>query len=80
MSNPPLPHKAPPCARSQVSYNGWRKEAVYLRQIGKLSATFSFCTDCTPQYRDKMVALGRCRYPGTTFAQTNGVIVGHRET
>lgn len=28
-----------------------------------------YCTDCSPEYRDRMVAENRCAYPDVTFSQ-----------
>ena len=69
----PMPKKAPACFDSQDDYG------IY-KVLAQLTATdgFTFCTDCTPEYRDAMKAAGRCKYPGTTFTRNNGVIVGRR--
>jgi len=69
----PMPKKAPACYDSQEE---WGKYKV----LAQLTATegFTYCTDCTPARRDKMIAEGRCTYPGTTFKKNNGVLVGRR--
>ena len=69
----PMPTKAPGCFETQDQYGRYKV-------LAQLTATegFTFCTDCTPAYRDQMVAEGRCKFPGTRFAKNNGVIVGRR--
>lgn len=75
---PALPVQAPACFVTKLQYTLYRNKAAYLRSCRKLSPKFTYCTDCTPEYRDKMIAEGRCRFPGTTFSTVNGVIVGQR--
>jgi hypothetical protein len=77
---PPLPVKAPACFDTPHQWNLYRRLASYLRSARKLSPKFTYCTDCTPEYRDKMCAEKRCKFPGTTFKIVNGVTVGQRET
>lgn len=38
----------------------------------------SYCEDCTPEYRDKMIEENRCAYPQTTFKILQGEFVGRR--
>jgi hypothetical protein len=39
-------------------------------------STVDYCRDCTPEYRDKMVSEGRCKYPETVFVIEHGEMVG----
>jgi len=75
---PALPVQKPACFDSLFQWNFYRRLASYLRSCRKLSPRFTYCTDCTPEYRDKMRAERRCKFPGTTFTKINGVIVGQR--
>lgn len=38
----------------------------------------SYCEDCTPTYRDQMIAENRCGYPEVTFKVVQGEFVGRR--
>lgn len=75
---PGLPTKAPACFESQRRWNVYKFLADWLGNRRKLSARFNFCSDCTPAYRDQMHAVGRCRYPGTTFKRVSGILIGVR--
>ena len=38
-----------------------------------------YCEDCTPEYRDKMKASGKCAYPNTIFVRDkDGFVYGKR--
>lgn len=69
----PMPRKMPSC------FTSIREWGIY-KVLAQLTATkgFTYCTDCTPEYRNKMIAEGRCAFPGTQFGKNNGVIVGRR--
>jgi hypothetical protein len=41
---------------------------VWKRAASKAYAAYGFCTDCTPEYKEKMLAEGRCEHPGIVFA------------
>lgn len=68
-----LPIAKPDC------FDTSRQWGIY-RVLAQISAHdgFTFCTDCTPERRDLMIAAGRCKFPGTTFIVSNGVVVGRR--
>ena len=68
-----LPKKAPACFESQEQWNQYRELAVQSARDG-----FTFCVDCTAEYRDKMKQANRCRYPRTEFEEVAGVLVGRR--
>lgn len=69
-----LPFRAPRCFESQAQWNTYRTLAQYCAGNG-----FTYCTDCTQEYKDKMVAGGRCEYQGTKFkTMAQGIIVGRR--
>lgn len=68
-----MPKKTPACFDSNTQYGKYKVLAIMTAAPG-----FTFCTDCTPQYRDEMTCAGRCKFPRTTFAKNNGVIVGRR--
>mgnify|MGYP001618056726 CR=1 FL=1 len=69
----PMPRDMPPCFASK------RQWGVY-KVLAQITATdgFTYCTDCTPERRDKMIAASRCKFPETVFKRNNGVIVGRR--
>lgn len=69
----PMPKKAPACFDSQKSWGIYK----VLSQLTAING-HTYCTDCTPEHRDAMIAAGRCAFPGTTFARNNGVMVGRR--
>ena len=69
-----LPRAAPPCFDSAEQWKEYRALAVYTGHDG-----FTFCTDCLPEYKEKMRTEGRCQYPSTLFTKTPmGSVVGHR--
>jgi hypothetical protein len=38
-----------------------------------------FCASCTPEYRDKMHSVGKCRHPDVVFTEDDdGEVTGHR--
>ena len=67
-----------PCFDTQDQWNFYRELCSYLRSARKLAPGFTCCTDCTPEYRDRMIAEKRCKFPGTTFRLVEGVIIGTR--
>ncbi len=75
---PPIPLVKPPCFDTKFQWNFYRELCSYLRSARKLSPRFNFCVDCTPAYRDRMKAQGRCKFPGTTFKTVENIIVGER--
>lgn len=68
-----MPNKTPACFDSKEQYRKYKT----LAQL-TASESFTFCTDCTPEYRDEMHQQGRCKFPGTTFTRNNGVITGRQ--
>ena len=82
----PMPTQAPPCFASQKEWNTYKficdwqanqsgSGAGSKRMIPK---SFTYCVDCTPEYRDEMKRQGRCRFPGTVFSKKDGVVEGRR--
>lgn len=63
----PPPAKAPPppkrtfptCFTDQREYNLWL-------EIARQTKARSICSDCTQEYKDAMVSLGRCEHPRIT--------------
>lgn len=76
---PALPLKTPRCFETAQQWQLIRRGCVYMRSMGKLSPKFTYCTDCTPEYRDQMVREERCAFPRTTFTKINGITVGVRK-
>jgi len=68
-----LPRKAPPCFGSLADWQVYRRLALYSAPDG-----FTFCTDCTQGFKEKMQAQGRCKYPSTTFVLVDDATVGKR--
>ena len=68
-----LPSKAPPCWDSQREWNLYREGAEYSANDG-----FTYCTDCTPERKARMIAASRCRYPKTVFIMNTGRLIGRR--
>lgn len=69
----PMPRLVPACFDSK------RQWGVY-KVLAQITATdrFTYCTDCTPDYRNRMNAAGRCKFPNTTFTLNGGVLIGRR--
>ena len=71
---PRLPRRPPSCwIGGQSRWDEYRALAKYTARPG-----FTYCTDCTPEYKQEAVQLGTCQYPGTTFVKIHGVTVGRR--
>ena len=68
-----LPTKAPACFEGQRQWNEYRALAQYTAQDG-----WTYCTDCTAEHQARMIAEGRCAFPGTVFKTNNGVTNGRR--
>lgn len=65
----------PLCFDSQHQWDLWREQA----KASKLKNRSSYCTDCTADYKLKMIAQQRCRYPETSFRlDVHGFIEGRR--
>lgn len=64
----------PRCFCSRRQFELWMAAARESNPGGS-----AYCTDCTPAYRQQMVAQGRCAYPGTTFViDAQGFVEGRR--
>ena len=72
----PIKHRKqeiPRCA-DREAYELWRSSP------GARALINGFCTDCLPEYRDKMAAKGLCDYPETVFFfDSDGFVSGRRE-
>ena len=65
----------PTCFNGQKEFKEWVK---YARQ-SKPSEADGFCSDCTPEYRDKMIAQNRCQFPDTIFLMATTKVGNHTE-
>lgn len=66
----------PTCFNDPQEFKDWVR---YARQ-SKPPALDSFCTDCTPEYRDKMIAENRCQFSDTIFVLITTKVGNHTET
>lgn len=64
-------HLAPPCFGSDQEFREYAV-AFKLSQPSEVGKQFYVdpCRDCTPVYRDKMIAAGRCQHPETVFIRS----------
>ena len=54
----------------------WQQWVAAARHTGGVSAG-GYCTDCTPEYKARMQAAGRCEHPEIIFAvDEHGFIQG----
>lgn len=58
----------PRCANSTAEYEEWR----HFSRFQFLPS--GFCTDCTPEYKQKMMLEGRCDYPEIQFYDNDGYL------
>jgi hypothetical protein len=58
----------PRCANSTAEYEEWR----HFSRFQFLPS--GFCTDCTPEYKQKMMLEGRCDYPEIQFYENDGYL------
>ena len=47
-----------PCFETQEQWDEWHRQAIRVEE----SPPAHPCTDCTPEYRDRMAAKGQCRF------------------
>lgn len=73
-----LPKHPPACFRDAEQWRAYKHYADFLTRHGKERQDYTYCTDCTPEYRDAMIAEHRCAHPGTTFIRIHQIIVGRR--
>lgn len=60
----------PPCFESVAQWVEWKSLAEHSRvHVGR---EITFCEDCLPDYRDRMIASGRCEHPETIFVSEPG--------
>lgn len=70
------PHRfgdAPPCFESHQQWFDWNhyNETASIRGTKE-----SFCSDCLPEYAEKMRDCGRCLYQEVKFYDINGGVMG----
>jgi len=72
----PQRRNTPPCFPTPEIFGRWREMA---RSCNAGIDRDGYCADCTPQYRDRMVARNRCSYPMTLFeVDQDGMVKGRR--
>lgn len=75
---PPLTDRTPKCFRDRRQWLAYKKPADFLLRHGKENGAYTYCTDCTPEYKAAMLVARRCAYPGTVFIHVGPLIVGKR--
>ena len=53
----------PKCFYNRPQFVSWLKEAKHSHGCNEAA----FCTDCTPEYKAKMLAQNRCEFPDIEF-------------
>lgn len=62
-----------PQCTTQAEYRRWKASGAY--------AAYNFCTDCTPEYKEKMLKEGRCERPDIVFrTDRDGFLYGRPST
>lgn len=64
---------APLCFNSLKQYKEWKRYSGLSD-----SKEFNYCSDCLPEYKEKMCKEGRCNYPDTLFINSDGGLEGVR--
>lgn len=68
-----IPITTPKCFHNHSQFTTWMKAA---RATGGCHEA-GFCTDCTEEYKNRMLAAGRCEHPDVRFApDEHGFIQG----
>jgi hypothetical protein len=62
--------KTPKCFDSDEQYARWHIAAVDSVR-GKLVKRWLICEDCTPEYKARMLDVGRCENPGYVVTLQN---------
>lgn len=61
----------PPCFPDAEQFQAWNVASEELE--GDVPISHSYCWDCTPAYRDRMVDEGRCYFPETYFVPCSDI-------
>lgn len=67
----------PLCFTSPEQFAAWQRLIAECDPEEALRG--DYCTDCTPEYQQRMIDEGRCAHPETTFVKdADGFITGVR--
>ena len=67
--------QCPPCFPSESVWQAWRENS----RMNYIPLSEGFCTDCTPEYKAKMVEERRCLWPCVGFkTDSDGMLYGKR--
>lgn len=74
MKNAPrMPATTPKCFHNSMEFASWATMAAFTGGCYESG----FCTDCTPEYKAKMLAANRCEHPEIRFClDQDGFIQG----
>lgn len=61
----------PACFDSARQFDAWTK----LAEVSNLDSLHGFCTDCTAEYKARMMMAGRCHFPNVVFVRGHGIRV-----
>lgn len=53
----------PPCFEDAKQYRDW----MWLNRQARQSTDTSYCLDCTPEFKERMLNEGKCSHPETRF-------------
>lgn len=60
--------KRPSCFQSDSQY----REYMGLKRLSRVAHLFQgVCHDCTPEFKEQMLTLGKCDHPETIFVQSH---------
>lgn len=83
MNERTIPAK-PLCFDSQRQWELWYDAAVTCARLGYdyddegNPKPVPYCTNCTPEYQQKMIAQNRCAWPEVKFVAVDGALHGRR--
>lgn len=69
-------HADTPKCFTDAQWHSWKAAA----RMSRPSGLHTYCEDCTPSYRDRMLVAGRCAFPNTHFVGGYGFRVFWIET
>lgn len=68
-------HTTPPLCFSLRQWKEWR---IYAVQVNPAD---TYCEDCTPEYKERMMKENRCLWPCVEFkVDTDGMLIGTRDS
>lgn len=73
LTNGPVPGSTPACFDDDKQWDDWQ----YYSASSCINSD-NYCTDCLPEFHDRMCKEGRCAWPKTIFVKFGSTVIGRR--